>query len=495
MTNTLIGIDYTGAACIKMTKDEYDPITTPDSEVGAFLYNSKWAADVKYGTRINLLPYSSGYDYFPPGSNYLTYALMQTSGHLYYRDGVISTSLYDAPLFETKAYYNSNGRYFGDAYDYLGIVGYQERGVKWGTNAGREHGWCNGMIGTWTSPYVIGNGLYSQNVNTNVRKSLSIWRLPGDESPILHGEPIAPVSGLDSILLNNDTLKVAKPGYNVHTASTTQLAIDTANMPSKIIAADDIAIPVGTTVYDCGINLPSNVVVDVHYYVGSTVYYPSSPQSYLYGADYYIDGTNIVFVNSRAACRARFWVVAHAAHGVAEGNNYPLRHFNDGDKDVVQFLRPGASGEPTLDDIVLDSRWPCIQILKEGVITLGSSGGSHTVEFDGDGCFPMVKYMTIHGAGSANYAGVQISWSKRIRQPFAAVTYIDKLSSPYPPTPTGDCSYCTLTSNSATFRWFKGNPTQVYFNDLEDFDTNRVRASYDPNPPYAIRYYIFGIAK
>jgi hypothetical protein len=505
MVNTLIGLDYTGTACIKMTKDGYEPDTTPDSTVGAFLYNSKWAADVKY-SYFKSFPRPGSLTYYPSGSGPSNYEFVSSGGptqvHVYRDVGNHPYNPYSLPLFEVKSTRTDNGQFVGESYIYLGIRGYQERGVRLGTSGGMEPGWLNGASSSNPTFGNPGSGVVTEStVNTSgfigYSKRLSVWRLPGDEAPIQDGTPVAPVPGQDSIIISNTSLKVAKPGYNVNTATPTQLSIDTGNTPTKIIAADDISIPSGTTVYDCGFTLAANTVIDVHYYVGGTIYYPAGLSGTPYGAEYYISGSSIVFVNSGPACRARFMVLADDGLSQTSGTNDVLRKFNDGTQNVIQFLKPGSSSSPSLSDIALDSRWPCIQVLAEGVIGLGGGAQTYTIPFNGAGTFPMVKYCTIHGAGSYvnRYAGTTFNFSKRIRQPISAVTYIDKISTPYPVTATGDCTYCTLTSSSATFHSFVGNPTQVYFNNAQDFDNNTVRAEYDSNPPYAIRYYIFGITK
>lgn len=62
------------------------------------------------------------------------------------------------------------------------------------------------------------------------------------------------------------------------------------------------------------------------------------------------------------------------------------RQFNDGTQDVVQFLRPGAANPPSWADIIIDTRWPAVQILAEGYFTVNSGNDVITdVPFDGAG--------------------------------------------------------------------------------------------------------------
>jgi hypothetical protein len=67
MTKTFIGVDSVGVPCVKITKGQIDPFSEPDADAGSFLYNSKWAKDIK----INFLgSFSASYGdvYEPAGS-------------------------------------------------------------------------------------------------------------------------------------------------------------------------------------------------------------------------------------------------------------------------------------------------------------------------------------------------------------------------------------------------------------------------------------------
>ena len=140
----------------------------------------------------------------------------------------------------------------------------------------------------------------------------------------------------------------------------------------------------------------------------------------------------------------------------------------------------------------MDSRWPCIQILKEGYISVGTGVLTHTVNFDGAGCFPMVKYMTVHGAGNNSGTNLLVnSWSKRVRMPFIHLCASRKGG--WSGGHAGDSTYCSFTNSQVVFRTFRGQPTRRYYDDLEDLNNNVVSYEYDPSPIVGIRYYILGI--
>lgn len=70
MTKTLIGLDYTGTACIKITKASFDPATTLDAEISKFYYSSKWAADCKVNAIRTGATGTSPRGYYPSASSW-----------------------------------------------------------------------------------------------------------------------------------------------------------------------------------------------------------------------------------------------------------------------------------------------------------------------------------------------------------------------------------------------------------------------------------------
>jgi hypothetical protein len=322
--------------------------------------------------------------------------------------------------------------------------------------------------------------------------ALAVWNLPGDETPVQNGTPLTPVPGQHTIIINKDTLKVAKPGFDARTATGTQLAFDSANRPAKIVAADDIALGAGVNQYDIGFDVPASTFVDVHYYVGSDIYYPASPTDLSFGGEHWIDGGKLYF-NAGAACRARFIVYAFDNTPATSGNNDVFRQIEIGGQPVMQLLRPGAGANPSFADIVLDSRWPCLQIIKEGFISVADGSQSYTVTHNaGSDVFPMVKYTTVHGSQSVS----SISISKSVRQPRVAIGRLTHGGSVHVPLfQCGDSTYCRLTNNDATFYTHRGAANWAFWRTSQDYTNKTVTYEYDPAPLYGIRYYIFGLPK
>lgn len=508
---TLIGIDYAGVSCVKITKGDRDPVTILDSEYGAFYYNSKWAADVRvlFSDRMVSMGLGAFTTYYhPPGSgpsnyqwcadNYSSNA--NSAGQKnYYRNTAFPDLVYSLPLHEVKPIRKTNGRFVQNSM-IVSYRGHEDRGTRRSPPNSAEYGWCQNYsnslrdaVGTVNGiPELLSSPSTPSGSTETFGSALALWNLPGDETPIQNGTPLPPVPGQHTIIINKDSLKVAKPGFDARTATGTQLAFDSANRPAKVVAADDIALNAGVNEYNIGFAVPASTLVDVHYYVGGDIYYPASPTDLSFGGEHWIEGGKLYF-NAGAACRVRFIVYAFDTTPATSGNNDVFRQIDIGGQPVMQLLRPGAGANPAFADIVLDSRWPCLQIIKEGFIPVADGAQAYTVTHNaGNDVFPMVKYTTVHGATSTS----SISISKSVRQPRVALGRLTKEGTiTIPLFNCGDSTYCRLTNNDATFYTYRGAPTFAFWRTAQDYSNNTITREYDPAPLYGIRYYIFGLPK
>ncbi|WP_322884098.1 hypothetical protein U8C35_03160 [Sinorhizobium medicae] len=502
MTRTMIGVDSTGAGCIKIMKNDADnPRTTPDSQRSKFLYNSKYAlnASIAHIERINQI--SSGgsvqYNYYPAGSNASNYQKMEGSGGgestWLFRHSAFPKCKYNMPLFDVKATRTNTGRfnqqriqrrysgkYYNDQGGYFFMGNWYQ--APWMKNfSGNVSQWGAFPYGTYAKITTSTNDdAYNRFLSRD--KRLIVWNLPGNEDPSLEAPPLAP-NGSKNIILRSDKMIIAKPGYNAETANEWQVSFDSRRVPVKVIAAADIAIPAGESFYETSITLPANIALDVHFYEGSTIYYPFNPNmSNGLGADYWFSGSRIYF-NSSDTMRARFMLYLDAGDPPTNGSNRVLREFTEGGQDVVQFLRPGSANPPSWADIIIDTRWPCVQIIAEGYFSVAVGSPLQTViNFDASGMFPMVKYMTKHGAGSETSVG---SWTESIKLP----TVRQRVYSTNSNFECGDSSHCRLTQTSATFVTHRGQPGD-YYNDADNPGTWRTEGA---DHVLGIRYYILGI--
>jgi hypothetical protein len=490
--------------CVKITKGNIDPFTEPDGNAGSFYYNSKWSADVKLAAT-DSTPYQGGSYYLPSGSTISTYQKVvqgpysgsATINSIGIRNSYFGSAVpYTLPLFDIKIRRLSDGRYIeqnrlrtqGDSDGNGREPGYYEiidRGIStWFANKVDVDSNTNDLIGA------LGNGLFyngftpgSANAN-QIEKEVIVWRLPGDETAILDGAAKAPVPGQRAVEITATACRVAKPGYDVRAATPTQLAFDSSARPLGVVGAADIALPAGVTQYDLGFPVTANMLADLFLYVDDVITFPMSRYGRSLVAEYWFSGTSIFIDNKQAACRCRFLVFANDRAALTSGTNDVFKTRADG---TIQFLRPGAGNPPAFRDIVLDSRWPSVQILAQGYQAIAAqpnrvppgsvnAGQSFTVPFNSAGLFPIVKYMTVHQ---------HAQHGKCVKFPQTLITENYNNSTQYH---QGNSTYCQLSGSQATFWTFNGNPKTEEWNSSEGW-----HMAYPPDPIIGIRYFILGI--
>ncbi|OCP04992.1 MULTISPECIES: hypothetical protein [unclassified Ensifer] len=510
MVRTFFGLDTTGYPCIKMTNDADDPRTTPDSERWKFRYNSKFSiqanfADMELCNVISRpgLNDSAVYNYHPAGSNSGNYQRCEGSGsglsEWFYRNSAFPTLRYNVPLFDWKTKkgggsnrYNQQMVAWADSGAY-----YRGQGGYYAVGNWAQVGWVQGFTGTVSQYGSMAFGaltrLYANDTIDGFNKFLSrdkrlnVWNLPGNSDPIDEAPPLPP-NGSRIIQVSPNFVGASKPGYDVRTATVRELAFSNNRLPVKVIKAADIALPAGVSFYETGIALPDMVALDVHFYTGSVIHYPSSPVDLDFGAEYWFDGTKIYF-DATQAMRARFYLYLEDNSAPTGGSFMVFRQFIENGVKVTQFLRPGAANPPSWADIIIDSRWPQVQILKEGYFDVAEGNDLMVdIPFDGTGMFPMVKYITTHGGGSYQTLGFTVSgtWNAMYRLPFVKrLKYIYGGNQYH----AGESTYCELTANNVRFHTFRGNVGD-YYNRGDSPGNWRTSGAY---PPIGIRYYIFGI--
>jgi len=502
VTRTLIGFDYTGTPCVKVTKGNYNPKTTPDGDLNKFLFSSKWRNHVGPAgiDKADFLSGSSQVTYLPSGSNNGNFrrrrhraAGTPTVTVYHYRKAYFETLRYNMPLIDVAWKRISNGRFTQRRIWHMPRGIQTSAGTRGGfhaTGAALEFGWGGGLVvdSVNTLDLNLGYGTFLTANNSNpasvlspdvgMHKRLIVWNLPGDDTP-LDGPTSTPSgSGKMAIQISKSQFRVAKPGYDVRTAAPRYLAFDANNRPMRIIAAADVSVPVGTSVHDLDISIPEEAVADVHFYSGSAIQYPAHPYDGAFGADYWFAGSTIRFSNPNRACRARFIVMAYDDAPPTSGSNRVLRQLTWRGENHVQVLRPGSAASPSFADVVMDTRWPVPQILKEGYISVGSGTRSYTVDYNGAGMFVFVKYATHHGS----YRRVGQRFSQRVRPPFAKIVrWTDGAHG-------GDSTYVTYHQSRAVFHTHKGAIVDRYYNDK-----GTLVSETDTNPIIGLRYYILGV--
>ncbi|WP_422371353.1 hypothetical protein [Hoeflea sp.] len=506
MPRTFIGIDSTGEACLKITKDSSDdPRTTLDASRHLFHYNSKDEAvadivDIKQAIHE---PLSSNW-IFSGGAG--TSADFVTAHQAYYGQfgGFVANTFYGpaafpeldyaCPLLDFKfkdggdkfidmeyayrpytngGYYAIGGEpdvfYPGSAFQdgqYAGPIGGSEYRFTSATGFSSAHTFSGALLGL-------------KDIDANVERygTCIVWNLPGDNQPVLQAAPATPTPGEKVIEITPSTLKIAKPGYDVSTATKQQLAFAAEKRPAKVIASGDILIAAtSTTTFNIGFTVDATVYLDVQYYdaAGGDLYFPASPALAFYGAKHYISGSTVYFENAGVACRARFVVVAEDTLGPSSGSNNVFQTFEEDGQKVVRLLAPGAGDPPRLSDIVIDSRWPTMPILAEGYIDVNLAGQrTWPVTFTNPGLQPFVKMSVITAVGGRLLAGPPvIRWLIRSGEGFS-----------------GDTVFAHVVSSTQVDFWtFRGKAVNAFTGS----NGSPFFAWFTP-PVVGIRYFIFGI--
>lgn len=490
MPRTMIGNDSDGIGAIKIMKNNADdPRTTPDSHRWKFLYNSKNAIQTRIWGARALNYRGGGLAYTPAGSGAGNYQTVDELGIGYARNSFFPGMAYNLPLFDVKVRSNDypnrykqnrvqrrwSGSYYQDQGGYYSTMGndYWARGLNTGIGefGYLDYGFRFELVGTSDGdPY---------NYFGSRSKSWSVWQLPGNNLPLNDARPVNE-PGKMTISITSSALKIAKPGYDANTAFGTQLAFNSTDVGAKIIAAADVAMPSGESFYDTGIALPASVLADVDFYTGTTVFHPTNPKNAAYGADYEFVGSSIRFYNGGGPGRARFMIYASDDTPPTAGSNNVIRQVNIAGTDVVQFLRPGAAANPAFADIVIDSRWPAVQLLDEGYIPITGGSQVDTRIVDATGMFLKVKFMVCYPARGGSYDSFQE----------AVFTPVVRTLVMQPGYVTGDSAYCTIEGGTVKFYTFLGSPID-YYRPRNGRDP--MTYSFLPVNPVGLRYYIFGI--
>lgn len=536
------GIDYEGVPCLKITKDSADdPATTPDSEREKFAYNSKDGAlaeiadiaspdvdvsDAAEWGNVKTSVYDSYLQvkvYFsPPTSDEHTYeraavrdvrgGVESPDGELFYSTRYFDNLVYNCPLVSDVCRLRNTGRFisvFTLRYDFFIITSasFEYADAKQSVRVDVTTSYVGTpALDTFPKAASVSGGMRTKthygtplialrDIAASTRSGgvtadaipgrpydqfQVAWNLPGDNTPLAIAPDIPGTSGVDAVVISPTEFKVARPGYDVDTATFDELVFSAERRPAKIIAAGDVLVPAGTTYeIECGIDLPDTIAVEQATY-NAGITFPFPYNLYIddsWNFEYEISGTKVILHNDKGInYRVRYMVLASDAEGKTTGTNDVFRKIEIGGEQVLQILRPGASATPSLADIIIDSRWPSIPILKEGYIDVGVGDLTHTINFDNPrNLFPFVKFSVVRaGPGGMNLAVPPII-RKRINNPGSDYERLG-----------GDTTYCDLLSNTQIrFSTFRGRRIE--------FRPGSGTTTYDAYPVIGIRYYILGI--
>lgn len=380
-----------------------------------------------------------------------------------------------------------------------------------------ENAWHNGIyplymadrgfnVGDWVSVYGsgYGNGLgsYGRNRPTGattedaVSLTTVFWDLPANSDPM---PTYTTLPNKETLVLSQSAAIMSRPGFSVSESSgTTQRIFDSTINPSMcILSGETNSIPAGSFVTipaPNGLTLSEHTIVDMMVKGGGQPQYipPFVPSGYMRNTwldfSYKINPNNIQIYNDGSEpVIVRYLVFDADMNPPSTGGNQIMLRGNDGTQDYIQIKRPGTSDPASrVTDIILDTRFPMLQIVKEGFIPISqfSSSGTensfafgnvqHTVNFTNNGFMPFIKYTVVCP---------HVCLSPVMSQ---AYNYNNGVASWGPP--SNQSALCRLTDTSAKFWLSPGNWSSM--NPISPYEYQ-----YGLPDPIGIRYYIFGIAK
>ncbi|RJG44909.1 hypothetical protein [Mesorhizobium sp. DCY119] len=494
-----------GGGVVKVMKDNTDdPNTTPNTDFGKFLFNSE-TQDIGYITGLWSVPFSA---FQSSGSTPVYGPAGSTSGNaLYYtyylglRQGWFSINrIFGAPPYTFNPMIEirtrqSNGRYSAGASRYttynmgsnsgvhVSAPGYVARGGE----TAAPNGWTpGGWVYYFTAPVGDSGGTYVSTV----------WELPCDNVAI--GSPTAtPVAGQCNVRINPTTVKVARPGFDVGSATGRQLILDSDRVYAKVLKAGEITIAAGAyATITSPVPIPATAYLDWNwYFTGGSVIWPPATTGQVAkdtenGLEYSISGSTVTVYNTgSASITVRYMLCADNEDSTpSTGGSKILFSGNDGIQDFVQIKRPGSSDTSTkLRDILLDTRFSYIPIIAEGWLAPSDCTESatstrfgnkaKTISFTNTGFIPFVKMIVKQNTSTA---GLQY------REPRSRMLVFYG-SSGLNWTQGNEGTVALISNTSVKFHMCTGGNTWI---DPANPNSGIRDAGDDP---LGIRYYIFGI--
>lgn len=218
---------------------------------------------------------------------------------------------------------------------------------------------------------------------------VTYWSLPANNISWPSASP--PVTaGKKLAKFTNSSIAIAKQGYDVETATPSQLLISDTEQTVSVIATGVVRVNAGATV---NVALPSGIIYDdtmsvdcIVNEVGQNAFFPtfyrlrnnpSAFPNWRQGVDTRIVGSNLQIRNPYSTNLDCRYIVTNFIDSASAGTSDVRIRTTD---DYVQLLKPNAH-EPTprVDDILLDTRFPYLPVVANGYWNLmqytGNAGG------------------------------------------------------------------------------------------------------------------------
>lgn len=397
-----------------MVNDGHDPLTHPNTDYGAFRFNSEIAA-IGYGDHRGtqaVVPLSLTWIYDQWFENWIGGQVLALTQGAAAGNGWLSIFANPAGIWPSlnafffvttqeagwKQAWSSFGGVYPSSSDRYHVTRrgaterFQQMIVPVKTNgawsaAGYGYLDPNSTASDVNSPPQLTRDVSSSAVSASPIDTMPVRTysfygldLPVDESPYPAVAPGAPIPGQKVISISPSGAKMSKAGYDVDAASFDQLIFDSNKLPMKVIKTGLVDIPQGGVV-GVPLGAPYDTSIFVDYLVqaqgANHMWLPAWPENpaLFYNVQYRINGSTLELYNtSSVPVSVRFVVMA--ADSLAPSIGTAL--VNETGPGYSIFRRPGSGGT-RLKDTIIDSRLSYLPIVQQAWIPFGwfSDSGGH----------------------------------------------------------------------------------------------------------------------
>lgn len=527
MAKFVYGKDGSGPFVKIMRNDADDPLTVPDSDLSKFHFNSRTN---KVGYVYDVLPKHVTSDFPFGGSGTLNNYYVPSGTNLNTCDIAVRSNTGSGGSSTRRQYvYWFPERMFGDAgpgnyvpwwelrAKYNSTTRWPGPNVRWGQEAE------SGMVaGSWTgTPSISPTQVSPKNDNSSIfdyfsrmdemmtsavfevgagghaEGIMTIWDMPMNEAALINPTG-TPVAGQQTVIISPSMVKIARPGYDVGTATERQLVLSSERVPAKIVRAGEIVVA-GSSYADIVSPIPLSEYSVLDYHAkrnsDSKLFHPPHLDGSSYGDtdkidfDYEFFSNYVrIYNNDSQALYVRYLLLTDDGSEPTAGGVKVLHKGNDGTQDFIQIKKPGSSDSaPHTSDILLDSRFAYLPMVAEGYIPYSAFTDTPTstrqgnaakiITFENNGFKPFLKFSLVYDTDVAGFTKAKHPYSKLLYQSPPTVYNMRQAREGAP---------AKIEDTQITFHMSPTNPSFIQIISGSYAATNN-------EPPIGIRYYIFAI--
>lgn len=366
----------------------------------------------------------------------------------------------------------------------------------------------NVMVGDWvykigeTAAPRWGNGVGSTSVSSNGNGEgvllINNWALPANNAPMPTYQYSA---NKEALRLDSDGLVLTRPGYSVDGSSGIEQRIIGGSISPALCVMFGTAenIPSWGSRFipaPNGVVLSDTATVDFMYQeVGEELFIPGYvnhpfDNDTQFNLSYSVSAAGLsIFNEGSSPMTVRYAVFNTDESPISTGGSDVLFKGNDGAGDFIQIKQPGTSDPASRpNDILVDTRFPSLQIISEGFIPLSSFSADSA---ESQAQLGKVAYnLPFNANGMTTYLKYTVVFNGYILPPINTRRF----------TFLGPVTTVREASNQSCLARLRANEVKFWLNPGNWSHTEYSNSSgdyvlkYDGPDPLGIRYYLFGVA-